>query len=318
MNPAGVRYHRIPVSDAGGMALHLPIADLGPEPCRFAVIAGIHGDEPSPLLLVDRLVVALRRAKLHAGVRLVAAANPPALLQRTRWSNWDDEDMNRVGDGAGGPALTRRLAAAVTEAVSGCTLAVNLHNFVMRTPLLGIQPPGQDEARRARHRRWLAALDPHVEWVFGDEDLPAFQTSLDAAIEARGVDALAVEMSDLPEMDEPLLDRALSGMLRLAAACGCLDDTERAPRGTVVRVRRNIVRSPGAGIFEPIAPLSGEIRSREVIGDLIPLERPGDRVAVLAPADGWLIQRLARRFVRPGDMVASVGMAVQKYPPPPT
>ena len=254
--------------------------------------------------------MALRRAKLQAGVRLVAAANPPALLQRTRWSNWDDEDMNRIGDGGGGPALTRRLAAAVTEAVTGCTLAVNLHNFVMRTPLLGIQPPGQDEARRERHRRWLAALDPHVVWVFGDEDLPAFQTSLDAAIEARGVDALAVEMSDLPEMDEPLLDRALAGMMRLAAACGCVEDTERPRRGTVVRVRRNLVRSPGAGIFEPIAPLSGEIRAREVIGDLIPLERPGDRVAVLAPADGWLIQRLARRFVRPGDMVASVGMAV--------
>ena len=43
----------------------------------------------------------------------LAAPDLAALLQRARWSNWDDEDMNRVGDGAGGPALTRRLAEEV-------------------------------------------------------------------------------------------------------------------------------------------------------------------------------------------------------------
>ena len=51
-----IRYARFPVSDAGGMAVHLPIVDLGPSPARLAIVAGIHGDEPSPLLVVDRFV----------------------------------------------------------------------------------------------------------------------------------------------------------------------------------------------------------------------------------------------------------------------
>ena len=116
------RYERLPVHDAGGMAVHLPIADIGPSPPQLAVIAGIHGDEPSPILLVDRFVVALRDLDLRAGIRIVAAANPPALLQRSRWSSWDEEDMNRVSDGEGGPALTRRLASALTDAVQGLSL----------------------------------------------------------------------------------------------------------------------------------------------------------------------------------------------------
>lgn len=303
-------YSRIPVHDAGGMAIHLPIADIGPLPTKMVVVAGIHGDEPSPLLLVDRFVTALRDVELKAGIRVVAAANPPALLQRTRWSSWDDEDMNRVGDGHDGPALTRRLASAVCDAATGARLVVNLHNFVMRTPLLAIHPPGMEPDRKARHDAYIEALDPHVVWVFDEtpESLRTFSTSLDAALEARGVDTLAVEMADLPELDEPLLARAISGLMRLAAICGCLDPGERPLRRTTVRVHRRLMRSPGAGIFEPIAPLAAPVEEGEVIGDLVPLERPGDLVHVRAVASGWLIQRLGRRFVRPGDMIAAIGL----------
>ncbi len=305
-----VRYHHIPVQDSGGMSLNLPIVDVGEGPPKLAVIAGIHGDEPSPLLLVDRFVTALDGREMTGAVRIVAAANPPALLQRARWSNWDDEDMNRVGDGDGGPALTRRLAAAVCDAAEGCALAVNLHNFVMRTPLLAIQPPGQTPERKERHARTIAALDPHVVWVFGQspEDERAFSSSLDAAMERRGIDTLAVEMSDIPELDEPLLARGIAGLMRLAALTGCIEDRERPVRRNTIFVTRKLIRSPGAGIFEPIAPLAGPIAAGDTLGELIPMERPGHRVPVFAPAAGWLIQRLGRRFVRPGDMIAAIGM----------
>ncbi len=307
---AEFRYDRIPVHDAGGMIIHLPVVDIGPSPPVMAVVAGIHGDEPSPLYLVDRLCHALRDRQVTGGIRILAAANPPALLQRARWSNWDDEDMNRIGDGGGGPALTRRLAEALCNAIVGCRLCLNLHNFVMRTPLLAIQPPVLPPERQVRHDRYIEALDPYVVWVFGSspQDQQIFSNSLDAALEARGVDVLAVEMADLPELDEPLLLRAVSGILRLAAQVGCLADQERPPRRNAVFVRRHLMRSPGAGIFEPLAPLGGRIQAGEIVGELIPMERPGDRVPVPAAGSGWLIQRLARRFVRPGDMIASIGV----------
>ncbi|MSQ02877.1 MAG: hypothetical protein EXR71_13455 [Myxococcales bacterium] len=302
-------YHRLPVVDAGGMELHLPLVDLGPQPPRLCIVAGIHGDEPSPLLLVDRMVLALKQRELSAGIRIVAAANIPALLQRARWSSWDDEDMNRIGDGGGGPALTRRLAAAVVAACGGCDVVVNLHNFVMRTPLLAVWPPGQSPEHCARHELLLAALDPHVVWVFGDTpaDERIFAGSLDAALEARGCHVLAVEMSDLPEMDEPLLARSVAGLLRVAAQVGCLVDQERAPRRNRVYVHRRLVRAPGAGIFEPIAALGGQVVATDIVGELIPLERPGQRIPIRAGDAGWLIQRLGRRFVRPGDMIFTVG-----------
>ena len=90
--------------------------------------------------------------------------------------------------------------------------------------------------------------------------------------------------------------------------CGCLVPDERPLRRTTVRVTRQLLRAPGAGIFEPIAPLGGIVSEGDVLGHLIPLERPGERVPVRAPAGGWLIQRLGRRFARPGDMIASLGL----------
>jgi predicted deacylase len=187
---------------------------------------------------------------------------------------------------------------------------VNLHNFVMRTPLLAIDPPGLEGDRRARHDAYIEALDPHVVWVFADtpDEQRMFSSSLDAAMERRGCDVLAVEMADLPELDEPLLARALAGLHRLAALKGCLDADERPLKRTTVRVTRLLMRSPGAGVFEPLAPLADAVKEGDVVGELIPMERPGDRVAVRAPASGWLIQRLGRRFVRPGDMICSVGL----------
>lgn len=308
-----VRYDHIPVHDAGGMTLNIPIVDVGPSPPRMAVIAGIHGDEPAPMVVVDRFVRALADAELRGGIRIVAAANPPALLQRARWSNWDDEDLNRIGDGGGGPALTRRLAAALIGAVEGCRLVVNLHNFVMRTPLLAIQPPGQSPERARRHRAYVEALDPHVVWVFGGapEDVTVYRSSLDYAMEARGPDVLAVEMADLPELDDPLLARAIAGLMRLAGLCDVVDPAVRPVRRTTVWVQRRLMRSPGAGIFEPVAALAGAIEAGDVVGELIPLERPGERLAVRAEASGWLIQRLGRRFVRPGDMIASIGLPAE-------
>ena len=96
--------------------------------------------------------------------------------------------------------------------------------------------------------------------------------------------------------------------MRLAGVCGCVDAAERPLRRTTVRVHRKLMRSPGAGIFEPIAPLAAPVEEGEVIGELIPLERPGDRVHVRASGSGWLIQRLGQRFVRPGDMIAAIGL----------
>jgi predicted deacylase len=179
----------------------------------------------------------------------------------------------------------------------------------MRTPLLAIWPPGLQLERAARQRRYLELLDAHVVWVFGNapEDISTYSSSLDAAMEKQGVDVLAVEMSDLPELDEPLLSRGLSGLLRIAAACGCIEDQERPLRKTTVYVQRSLLRAPGAGIFEPVAPLAGILKEGDIIGELIPMERPGTRVSISSPASGYLVQRLSRRFVRPGDMIATVG-----------
>ena len=104
--------------------------------------------------------------------------------------------------------------------------------------------------------------------------------------------------------------RAVAGLLRLAALTGCIDDPGIPLKRNAVFVQRKLIRAPGAGIFEPIAPLGGQIKEGDVVGNLIPLERPGERVAVRAPAEGWLIQRLGQRFVRPGDMVATVGLNI--------
>lgn len=90
------------------------VVDRGPGDPAVAVVAGIHGDEPSGVRAVRTLLAddpAFRR-----GVRFVLA-NPPAFLANDRFL---DADLNRVFPGdPESPDRERRFAAALCELTAG-------------------------------------------------------------------------------------------------------------------------------------------------------------------------------------------------------
>jgi predicted deacylase len=96
----------------------------GPDSPSVAVVAGVHGDEPSGVRAVRRLRAAAEAGdlELERGV-LFAIANPPAVAAGERYL---DSDMNRSFPGDTDGNREERLAAALVEKTRGM-LTLSLH-----------------------------------------------------------------------------------------------------------------------------------------------------------------------------------------------
>lgn len=97
---------------------------LGPgDDAEVAIIGGIHGDEPSGVRAVRRVIEA--NPDLERPVELVVA-NPPAVASHRRFL---DADMNRVFPGdPDSPDRERRLAAELLHEVNDCGVVLSLHS----------------------------------------------------------------------------------------------------------------------------------------------------------------------------------------------
>ncbi|MFB6153384.1 MAG: succinylglutamate desuccinylase/aspartoacylase family protein [Halodesulfurarchaeum sp.] len=97
---------------------------LGPgEDADVVIIGGIHGDEPSGVRAIRRVIES--NADLQRPVKLVVA-NPPAVASHRRYL---DADMNRVFPGdPESEVRERRLAAALLDEIEESGVVLSLHS----------------------------------------------------------------------------------------------------------------------------------------------------------------------------------------------
>lgn len=287
-----------------GLQQHLPMLDLGQGPLKLAVVAGIHGDEGSPVRAVHALWAALAGRRLTGRIRLIGGAHALALAATQRLSPLDGQDLNRIHAGALGATPTARLSRALVTALKDVPLVVNLHDFEMPTPLVGIWPGVYDAERDARHARWMALLGPQLVWQFGPEQDALFLQSIDRLLEERGVDVLAVEMG--PSWSDPG-DALLQGLLRLVQGVGLCSDLAVGPVQPAARVQRHLCPSPEAGFFEPLVELGQSVAAGQPLGRLLEFV-PGQSRVVASPRDGVVFSLRRAQLVRAGQSVAALGL----------
>src|SRR4051812_48851115 len=111
---------RIPVTVVTGKA-------AGP---TLALVAGIHGSEPSPILGLQRVRAELDPSKLSGTVILVQIANVPSFQQRTIYRGpWDQKNLNRVFPGKADGSASERIAYAITtDVIDQCDCLVDIHS----------------------------------------------------------------------------------------------------------------------------------------------------------------------------------------------
>jgi uncharacterized protein len=189
----------------------------------LALIAGVHGQEYTPVLALQRLRTAIDAATLSGTVIMVHVANMPSYTGRTiYYSPIDRKNLNRVFPGRADGTLSERIADRITrEVIERATHVVDLHagdgNESLRPYVYWITTGAPGVADMGRKMALASGFD-HIVIDRGRPTDPAKSIYLSNTAILRGKPALTVESGFLAVPDDASiarLERAVAGWLKL-------------------------------------------------------------------------------------------------------
>jgi predicted deacylase len=278
----------------------------------LALIAGTHGSEVAPIIGLQRLRAELDPAQLTGTVILVHVANLPSFLGRTiYYSPVDRKNLNRVYPGRADGTISERIAHAITrEVIERADYVVDMHagdgNESLR-PYTYWMPLRRD-ARVDSLARMMALAFGHDHIVVdtsrsGD---PAASVYTSNTAMTRGKPAITTETGYLGVVTEELVQRNVSGALRLMRWLRMWPGDEELVANPVWLSRTEVLRSPVTGVWHPLVERGHTVQRGTVLGYLTDFFGTG-RVDVRAPFAGEVLYVVGTPAMNAGEPVAMVG-----------
>ena len=211
----------------------------------LALTAGVHGQEYTPVLALQRVLKTLDPKTLAGTVVLVHVANMPSYLARTiYYSPADGKNLNRVFPGRADGTLSERIALVLTrEVIERATHVVDLHcgdgNESLRPYSYWITTGAPAVADAGKQMALAFGLD-HIVVDRERPNDPSASVYLSNTAITRGKPALTIESGGLARTDEEsiaAIERGIAGLLkhlghaRRGPGAGGAADLDRARRG---------------------------------------------------------------------------------------
>lgn len=258
---------------AGDEGTSLPISILhGAKPGPvLALIAGVHGQEYTPVLALQNLRASIDPTTLGGTIIMVHVANMPSYLARTiYYSPVDNKNLNRVFPGKADGTISERIADVITrEVIERATHVVDLHcgdgNESLRPYLYWITTGGEQVAEAGRQM----ALAFGMDHIVVDRERPADPKAsvyLSNTAITRGKPALTIESGGMGEIhsDDILrIERGVRGLMKHLAMTSAGPDPVVAP---VILERSEVLRSSFTGIFHATVEKGQTVAAGAVIG----------------------------------------------------
>ncbi len=304
----------LPIGQLGVISLALPkITFRGALPGkRVVIIAGQHGNEVTPLFVVQKIITQLKRTGLNAGeLVILPVANPLGLLFDSRREPLDGENLNREAPGKFDKSLGKRIAAALWQEVKAADFVIDLHTFARQCGFVGVLVASAD-ATEQMAREALQIIRPDCVWLIDDQrsEDKRFAGALDLVAVAKGTPAITLEMERHLTISDAGIERVAAGLFRFLSWFGLVPGTITiSAGGTIPIFHGNYLYFDGSGIFLPQAKVGTEIIVGSRLGTLVDVatfvETP-----ILSSVAGTILTIRFRDFVRTGTKLGSVGTRV--------
>jgi uncharacterized protein len=282
----------------------------------LALTAGVHGQEYTPVLALQRLLKTLDPKTLTGTVILVHVANMPSYLARTiYYSPADKKNLNRVFPGKADGTLSERIALVLTrDVIERATHVIDLHcgdgNESLRPYTYWITT-GKPEVADAGKQMALAFGFDHI---VVDRERPvdsAASIYLSNTAITRGKPALTIESGGLARTDEEsiaAIERGVAGVLR---HLGMRADGPAPVAQPLWMERSEVIRSGATGIFYPAVERGHTVAQGTLIGRVTDFH---GRVVeeARAPFAGEVLYVIGTPAISKGEPVAYIGSTSAK------
>jgi len=304
----------ITVPDAADPGTRIPVTVVtglqdGPV---LALIAGIHGSEPSPIVALQRVRAQLDPAQLRGTVIIVHIANMPSFVHRTIYRGpWDGKNLNRVFPGSPSGTTSERIAHAITtQVIEQCDCLVDIHsgdgNEDLR-PYSYWNQLGINDAVDARARDMALAFG--LDHIVIDRGRPRdTNASLFCSNTAhvRGKPAVTTEAGGVGIPTEEMVTLNALGAFRVMRHLEMLP----GPREMVEHPRwlepSEVFYSPGTGLWYPAVVPDQHVEKGAILGTLT--DYFGETIAeVVSTLDGVVTYVVTSPAMSEGEPVGMVG-----------
>jgi predicted deacylase len=277
----------------------------------LALTAGVHGQEYTPVLALQRLRATLDPKMLSGTVVLVHVANMPSFLARTiYYSPADGKNLNRVFPGRPDGTLSDRIADVLTrEVIERATHVVDLHcgdgNESLRPYSYWITTGDPAVAEAGKQMALAFGLDHIV--VDRERPLdPAASVYLSNTGVTRKKPALTIESGGLARTDEEsivAIERGVAGLMR---HLGMRADGPGAVARPIWIQRSEVLRSSATGIFQAAVERGHTVAEGTVLGRVTDFH---GRVLeeIRSPFAGEILYVVGTPPISKGEPVAFVG-----------
>jgi len=282
-----------------------------PGPCLL-ICAALHGDEIVGVEIIRRLLRMKLLNQIRGDLIAIPIVNMPAFLSQSRYLP-DRRDLNRLFPGSTKGSLGSRLAnCLVTEVVSSCTHAIDLHTGALgrpNLPQIRVSPGDQEgsEMGKAFHAPVMietSTREGSLRDVFFRSEKPSI---LYEAGEAHRLEASAVQYGVRGVV---AVMRHL-GMLPTTRKKSDPDHAFKPRRPSVISPLTSWSRAPQGGIFRPRADLGKAVSPGTILGVVAdPFGR--HETTITARVDGVVIGTSREATVNEGDALFHI--AVTKDP----
>ncbi len=295
------------VGYVGFLPLCLPVTTIGKGLPRMAITCGVHGDEPTGILIANEFKRRIQKETLLGSISIIPTANPFAFATKTRTTLSDYLDLNRLGAGDPEGTLTERIAHVLFEFLLEFSFVVDIHEFVMETPSLAIYIPTQQVEIDRKIRAGIAAFAPSTVWAM---NLTSFEelkygSSILSSLIQRGIPGFAIETSQRAELSSSDIEKVANDLVEVAKSCGVIGGKSRfvvPPAFT-----RNVIYSPYSGIWCPKVSLFTDLNTGDIIGSVTSLDLIDEKI-ILASKTGTLVQLQRQAVVDTGTSLFTIGV----------
>jgi uncharacterized protein len=286
----------------------------------LALTAGVHGQEYTPVLALQRVLEAIDPGSLAGTLVLVHVANMPSYLSRTiYYSPADGKNLNRVFPGKADGTLSERIAFVITrEIIERATHVIDLHcgdgNESLRPYSYWTTTGKPDVAEAGKQMALAFGLDHIVIDRERPQDATASVYLSNTAI-TRGKPALTIESGGLARSDEDAIaaiERGIAGVLRHLGMRAAGPPPVAQP---IWIERSEVLRSGATGIFYPAVERGHTVAQGTLIGRVTDFH--GKVVEELrSPFAGEILYVIGTPAISRGEPVAFVGSTAAAPAPP--
>ena len=283
------------VCRAGVSDISIPVIEIGSGKKTLSIIAGIHGDETSSLLVIDKLI---EKAKGINGKIRILFANSLGLLIDKR-TGIDELNLNRIFPGSSDGSISSRIAEKIIENLKDSDAVIDLHNFDLNTPLLGIVVEGNGK----KNLELMKSFSPRQCWMIQSVEL-RFGGTLGMALNNMRIPNIAIELDNPKVIAESQINECVKGIENILCLLGIKNGKEK--RRGFDCFKRSVMKSRDSGIFIPKVKVFENVKKGQIIGTIKQLPEFIE-IPVKTNSNGSVMQIQKKGFVMPGKEIIAIG-----------